>query len=153
MSDSKSRSTIHQGECYLSQKRDGFGLLVQRDVISTAEDELASRVRQWIKDSKPPRLCTRFRGQPISEDFLANILEDEAKEDYDACILEHEANAAQKISSSDIALYHPDFADWSSVKMANAQRSSSARPSPFKALDDATASISNLFRVSFDRQA
>jgi hypothetical protein len=105
------------------------------------ETELSSRVMQWLQDSKPPNQRTR-NYDPILEDTCENVPECDSD-------IKHSRDAP-----TGCILYHPDFADWSSIQESDFQTSSpsSSGDSPFKVLDDATASFSNLLRVPFALQ-
>lgn len=102
---------------------------LQGAAVESTEMELESRVMQWLQSSKPPSFSSRKHGSILEENISDEI--------------EHET--ISKISDdsleSSCVLYHPDFADWASVRLSEAQAS------PFKSLDDATASITNLLKI------
>jgi hypothetical protein len=105
------------------------------------EDELESRVHQWLKGSKTPSKGNDTRKQePMQEDGFESILQTDS-------------HSPQSVRALDDTLYHPDFADWASVRLVEPQELSftaDQTQSPFKVFDEATATISNLLKLPFD---
>jgi hypothetical protein len=107
------------------------------DDQAAGKRELESRVHQWLKGSKPPAVITSKPAPMLEDNFENNIQQDESTAHNAVCL--------------DDTLYHPDFADWASVKLVEPRKYSyTADPSPLKALDEATATISNLLKLQFD---
>lgn len=104
--------------------------------IECREEELGNRVKQWLKDSKPP-ISNGRKKMPIFE--FEEISEDTEDTTY-----------VKKGKVSDAGpgiLYHPDFADW---KSSMTSTSSPPKIGPSTILDDAILSFSDFFRVPFN---
>jgi hypothetical protein len=111
------------------------------EVVYTLETELETRVVQWIRDSKPPK-HSKGKCKAILEETVEN-----GNEHAPLIDSEREPKAMTSV------LYHPDFKDWRAVNAVNQVDTqgieSSSLPSPFKVLDDAAASITDLIKIPF----
>ena len=92
-----------------------------RDLAMERAVELDSRVKKWLEESLPPELnqpSSNNNSQPLysttpdSADLVDSTL------DYPVCS-EFEGEPEE---SSKIILYHPDFADWSSIQPSFSHR-------------------------------
>lgn len=104
------------------------------EVGESQRDDLNSRVSEWLNASKLPEHAT-LHSEYMTGGFYSEISE-----------LGPTESKARKC-----VIYHPDFADWSSVKNVDIGADSNSSSSrKLKMIDDASASLSSFLRVSFN---
>ncbi len=110
--------------------------------------DLEKRVRQWLKESSPP-----------SARLLSN-LQRQHKQYFDDTVYEQKNQRRTVLSTHDppgstnMVLFHPDFADWTSVQPNHDDWKTAKSESPdlHHILDDAASTLSKLLGAPFRRE-
>ena len=108
--------------------------------VQDPDEELEIRVEQWLQDSEPPRILL-FKPEPKAVGPQYYPLRNDVNQRADL-IQENE------VSTPDV-LYHPDFVDWTLVRIREDDQVDNPSPNVFQVLDEATESISNLLKSPF----
>jgi hypothetical protein len=112
------------------------------EALESEESDLEKRVKQWLSESSPPP-CTRSTAG-------VNTRQNQEYR-FEAHQQTYIKNAAM---SSNVVLYHPDFADWTSIHPTHRTTTpENMRPDDlFQVFDDATTSLSKLLIAPFGRE-
>jgi hypothetical protein len=116
------------------------------EALELEESDLEKRVKLWLSESSPPP-CTRSTALTAG----ANTTRQNQEYRFEAHQKMYGMNAKK---SSNVVLYHPDFADWKSIHLTYGTPSpENVRPDDiFQFLDDATTSLSKLLVAPFGRE-
>jgi hypothetical protein len=99
-------------------------------VEAEGDQELFNRVKKWLHESQPPKLNqTKPNKYAQSQCSTLSVKFKDAPDDTPF----NKTSTHSQEEPSDTTLYHPDFADWSSIEIVHRQ---AAKRQQTKSMDD-----------------